>query len=72
MTNKDCFTFCVKMPDGDWSKAREVAEDYLNKNPIIVEVRKPVLYSQSSNTGCLKKKGEVDSWPILEALNGLK
>ena len=37
------------MPDGDWSKAREVAEDYLNKNPIIVEVRKPVLYSQSSN-----------------------
>ena len=23
-------------------------------------------------TGCLKKKGEVGSWPHLEALNGLK
>ena len=44
----DFYAFRLKIPDGDWSsEASEVAEEYLNKNPIIVEVKKPVLCSRT-------------------------
>ena len=45
---EDFFAFRLTIPAGDWSEASEVAEDYLNKNPIIVEVGKSVVYSQSN------------------------
>ena len=42
---EDFFAFRVTIPVGDWSTEVELAEDFLNTNPIIVEVRKSVLYS---------------------------
>ena len=42
---EDFFAFRVTIPAGDWSTEVELAEDFLNTNPIIVEVRKSVLYS---------------------------
>ena len=45
---EEFFAFQLTVPAGEWSKASEVAEDYLSTNPIIVEVEKSVLYSQSN------------------------
>ena len=45
---EEFFAFQFTVPAGEWSKASEVAEDYLSTNPIIVEVEKSVLYSQSN------------------------
>ena len=45
---EDFFSFRVTIPAGDWSKEVELAGGFLNTNPIIVEVRKSVLYSRSN------------------------
>ena len=43
--HEDFFAFRVKINDSGLSE--EVTEEFLAKNPIIVEVRKPVFYSLS-------------------------
>ena len=43
--NEDFFSFRMKIPDLDWRRELEKAEEYLYQNPIIVEVRKPVYYA---------------------------
>ena len=45
---EDFFSFRLTIPAGDWSKEVELAGGFLNTNPIIVEVRKSVLYSRSN------------------------
>ena len=46
--NEDFFSFRMKIPDGDWSREVEKADEYLYQNSIIVEVRKPVYYADLS------------------------